>query len=118
MMPLTFLQATPPHTGSSLIIMLILIALWLLVRALKKTGFSTMAYIVTRKYFGASNPWTTYFLKKAIKKMISEDGLKCQKVEVIHQFGNCYHGVAIIERQTHNLSVVADKYGTISFTEE
>ena len=104
-----------PHAGHSGIIMLILIGLVILWIFLKKMGISTVLYTLSRKYSGVSSPLTTHFLGKIVKKMIKDDGYKVSKIGIVHQFGNCYQGLAVIDGEKVTLSITADKYGNVAY---
>lgn len=96
-------------------LMLIIIVLVVACIALKKMGASSMAYCISRRYSGISSPLTTHFLGKVVKKMIKDEGYHVSKIGAVHQFGNCYHGIAMVNGEQINLSITADKYGNISF---
>mgnify|MGYP001040274326 CR=1 FL=1 len=107
----------PPHAtgGNSGMIMLIIIGLIILWIVLKKMGIATVLYTLSRKYSGVSSPLTTYFLGKIVKKMIKEQGYKVSKIDIVHQFGNCYQGLGVIDQEKVMLSITADKYGNVAF---
>lgn len=88
------------------------IVLWFTIKAI---GSSTFSYCILRNICGISSPATTYFLGKIIKKMIKNDGYKVSKIDIVHQLGNCYQGLAIIDGEKINLSITADKYGNIAY---
>lgn len=105
----------PQHTDFSGIIMLTLIILLIV---LKKMGISTTLYTISRKYSGISSPLTTHFLCKIVKKMIKDEGYKVSKIGIVHQFGNCYQGLVVIDDEKVTLSITADKYGNVAFEAE
>ena len=88
------------------------IILWFTIKAI---GSSTFSYCLSRNVCGISSPATTYFLGKIVKKMIKADGFKVSQIDIVHQFGNCYQGLAVISGDKVSLSITADKYGNIAY---
>ena len=90
--------------------MIIIIAL-----SLRKLGSSSVLYTISRKYSGVSSPLTTHYLGKIVKKMIKDEGYKVSKIGIVHQFGNCYQGLVVIDGEKVSLSITADKYGNVAY---
>lgn len=104
------------NTDNMIVLLFLIVAITIiLLILLNKISSSTVLYVSMRKFFGLSNPMTTYFLGKIVRKMIKEEGVTVSQIEIVHQFGNCYQGLAVIDGEKVNLSVTADKYGTVGF---
>ena len=113
---MNLLQVSNPSTGTEWgTIFLIIIGLLILRIVLKKMGITTVEYTLSRKYSGISSPLTTHFLGKIIKKMIKDEGYKVSKIDIVHQLGNCYQGLVIIDGEKVTLSITADKYGNVVY---
>ena len=104
-----------PTRGMSGILLLAIIGLIILWIVLKKMGIYTMFYTISRKYSGVSSPLTTHYLGKIVKKMIKDEGYKVSKIGIVHQFGNCYQGLVVIDGEKVTLSITADKYGNVAY---
>ena len=99
----------------ALLLIIIVILIIIMALCLRKLGSYTMLYTISRKYSGVSSPLTTHYLSKIVKKMIKDEGYKVSKIGIVHQFGNCYQGLVVIDGEKLTLSITADKYGNVAY---
>ena len=119
------LNAGPKEGGSSTMITLISIIvlaliLWgicsLLGKLMNKSKKATQAMLIfDMNKYGPDSLSTIATVTSLVKHMFKDEGIKKADVHLVYEIGNRYQGTVTFDGNTYDITVIADRTGSIQY---
>lgn len=113
------LQTGPKEgNGISSIILIVIIVLIFAIWAVKRLGMRGLylwALTYNIKHYGHGSFEVDSTIKKIVCKMMKEEGIIANHLDIVHEIGSRYTGTLFSDKGTYNVTILADKSGNVKY---